>query len=449
MSVSRQIRYGLRHFARESWLSERRADWLQSREFVDHQERARTEDQLLAASLQRAAETIPAYAFLRHRVPSRGVAAFLRENVPIVSKSTLLSHRETYYPRRGSPRPWWSVGKTSGTTGTPLDVFRSFDSTLWEHAFHLQHWRWAGLRKGDRQVVLRGDLVVPVAQRSPPYWFHDVAGRQLFVSSRHLNGGTAAQIGAAIAQFGASHLRAYPSTAFELARWTERLALPLRFRAVVTGSEPLYPSQREFISEVFHANVFDTYGMAERNVFAMQCEQGRMHVNSDYSWVEIVDDAGRATDGEGLLVGTTFRNLVMPLVRYQLSDRARWSCESCPCGRSYPVIEALDGRSEDRLYDLAGNVVSPAVITFAFKGVHHIERAQVAQVAQDRWVVRLVPHAAFGDADRKALQSNFGKLVSPRLNVELAVVEELPCLPSGKFKWVVQEWAGSDLATNT
>jgi phenylacetate-CoA ligase len=440
MSLSHHLKYASRHVVREGRLAEFRAHRLQSTEKWSADRRKVLRDELLHSSLARAAESIPAYSFLRGKVPRTGLTDFIRRNLPIVDKADLIAQRSRYYPRGGQPLPWWSVGKTSGTTGTPLDIFRSLDSTIWEHAFHVQHWRWAGFRMGERQVVLRGDLIVPVTKSRPPYWFHDRLGRQLFVSSRHLNDEAAPHIGAAIAQFGATQLRAYPSTAYELARLTEAHQLPIRFRTVITSSEVLYPIQREGITRVLGGQVFDFYGAAERTAFAAQCEHGNMHLHPDYSFVEIVDARGRPTNEQGFLVGTTFRNLAMPLLRYRLDDLVRWSQTTCPCGRSYPVIEVLGARLGDQVFDLDGVAVSPGVITFAFKGVHNLVKSQVAQVDAKRWVLRVVPGPHFSDADRETLLTNFRTLVSPRLNVEVLLVGALPNPPSGKFKWVVQEW---------
>ena len=392
----------------------------------------------LRRTLERAAEVIPAYADLRGRIPHQGLHDFVR-TLPIVDKAMLRAERERFYPNNGRAHPWWLSGRTSGTTGTPLEIFRSYNSALWEQAFHLQHWNWAGLEPRARQVVLRGDLVVPLARRTPAFWLQDWPGHQLFVSTRHIDRNNLPFIADAIRHFGAAQLRAYPSTAAELARLAEEVGAPIRFDTVITGSEVLYPLQRDLISRAFGARVFDFYGMAERVAFAAECEHGRMHVHPSYSLVEIVDEYGAPTDGEGSVVGTTFHNLAMPLIRYRLNDSARWGREPCPCGRTHPTIEALSGKVEERVYDLDGNVVSPSVITFAFKGVANIERSQVAQVANDKWQVRIVPGRDFNEANGEALLANFRKLVSCRLNVQIALVESIPTLPSGKFKWVSQE----------
>lgn len=438
MTLPLTLQYGARHLFRDLPFVERRSRRMTAQEHEPAALHALRQQAWLRRTLVRASEVLPAYAALRNRVPHDGLHAFLR-TLPLIDKAMLRGERERYYPNAGRARAWWLSGKTSGTTGTPLEIFRSYSSALWEQAFHVQHWRWAGLPPLGRQVVLRGDLVVPVDRRTAPYWVHDWTGRQLFVSSRHLNRTTLPSIAQALRAFGATQLRAYPSAASELARLAEAAGIPIRFDAVITGSEVLYPLQRELIAQVFGARVFDFYGMAERVAFAAECEHGRMHVHPGYSLVEIVDEHGASTDGVGAVVGTTFHNLAMPLLRYRLNDSARWGREPCPCGRTHPTIEALSGKVEERVFDLDGQAVSPSVITFAFKGVAHIERAQVAQVAPDRWLLRIVPGAGFGDADAQALLANFSQLVSSRLNVQIALVEAIPNLPSGKFKWVSQE----------
>ena len=243
-----------------------------------------------------------------------------------------------------------------------------------------------------------------------------------------------------MAEFQPRLLRAYPSTAYELAKMVLEQQLTVRFPLIMTSSERLYPVQRELIERVFGGRVFDLYGMAERVVFAAECEHGRMHVNPEYSVVEIVDSAGHATDGIGHLVGTTLHNLAMPLIRYQLSDTAQWDRRPCPCGRSYPVIHDLTGKVEDDIFDLDGHAVSPSVVTFAFKGVKGIARAQVAQIAAAQWVVRVVPGPDCEAAVADQLLHNFRESVSRRLNIRVDLCAAIANLPNGKFKWVSQEW---------
>jgi len=421
-------------------MARRRAAWLLAHEKDSSSAHSRWVDVALRRTLESAIARLPAYASLRGRLPQHDLARFMRDEVPLLDKPALRKGREAYYPRAGRPLPWWALGKTSGTSGMPLEVFRSFDSVLWEQAFAYQHWAWAGQEAGDRQVVLRGDVVVPAAQTHGPFWVEDKWGNSLYVSTRHVCEQHAAAIAGALESYQGKMLRAYPSAAFELAKLTLARGLPIRFKSVQTSSEGLHPLQRQTIEAAFGAQVFDLYGMAERVAFGMECEHGRMHLNPFYSHVEILDSAGQPTDGLGQIVGTTLLNQVMPLLRYRLSDLGRWDPSPCPCGRNYPVIKVETAKLEDQVFDLDGNAVSPSVITFAFKGVAGIAKSQVAQIAADQWELRLVPASDFNDACVQQLLANFCTLVSPRLNASIRLCTEIPNLPSGKFKWVVQEW---------
>jgi phenylacetate-CoA ligase len=396
--------------------------------------------QRLHASLQRAIAVLPHYAHLDADFAVTEVADALRQ-FPIIDKATLLDHPATLYPHGGVKKFWEALGKTSGTTGTPLTVFRSPRSVLYEHAFIQRHWTWGGFHAGMKRATLRGDLVVPVARRQPPYWFYNRYNNQLLLSSRHLNADCVDALIDKLAAFAPAMLQAYPSTAYTLAGWLARRGRRLRIPVVFTASEPLYPHQRAAILAHLGERIMDMYGQAERVAFATECEHGGLHLNSDYSHVEIVDAAGQPTTGPGFIVGTTFHNDAQPLVRYRLSDRSAWLRTACPCGRVFPLVEAVSGKYEDRIAGGAGQEVSPSVLTFAFKGVQHIRRSQVAQVGPARWEVRVVPDPQFGAAERCQLIDNIHQLVDPDVQVEVVLRDALPETAAGKFRWVVNETA--------
>ena len=386
------------------------------------------------------ARRIPAYAAAAKAAPAQNRLSYLRERFPIIDKASLLDRRTDFFPDGKAPTLRSMVAATSGTTGTPLDVYRSFGSILWEEAFHLQHWHWAGWKRGQRQSVLRGDIVVPVDRREPPFWFKDSAGGQLVLSTRHVDRRTAPLMAEELKRFSATQLRAYPSAAYELANHMQEAGVTAHFNSVITGSEMLYDFQRRRIESVFHCKVFDFYSMAERVAFAAECERGRMHVNPEYGVLEIVDDRGNPTDEEGTIVGTSLHNSLVPLIRYRMNDTARWSREPCPCGRTYPVIEKISGRLADQLYDLDGRAVNPTVIGFAFDGMRNIRKAQVVQSTADRWSIRIVPGPGYSAADGQRVLDKLAIDVSSRVIAEIAIVDDIPALPNGKYQWVVQSY---------
>jgi phenylacetate-CoA ligase len=438
-----EARFGSRFLLRENGLCAVNVASLRRHEAMTTGDIAALQRAALHRTLVAAIAKLPLYRRYPVRFPAEQSVDMLRQHFPIIGKEDLLQHRDKLYPNGGRPRPWHAIGKTSGTTGTPLSVLRSPWSVLMENAFLRRHWAWGGYRHGMPRATLRGDLVVPVDRARPPFWFWNRYDNQLLISSRHLKESCVDAIIDELERFAPRMLQAYPSTAFTLAQFMALRGRRLRIPVVFTASEPLYPHQREAILERLGTKVMDMYGMAERVAFATECEHGSLHVNPDYSFVELVDDAGQPARDEGYLVGTTFHNLAMPLVRYRLSDRTRWVAGGCRCGRPFPVIAPVAGKWEDRIYGSDGAFVSPSVLTFAFKGVQNVRKSQVAQVGPGRWEIRLVPAPAFGVDDRRKLVDNIHELVDARVRVDVALRDDIPGMASGKFRWVVNEWSGA------
>jgi phenylacetate-CoA ligase len=438
-----ELRYGRRFLLRDNIVCRRRVRRLIEHERLSADELCRITDAMLLRTLRHAVRRLPAYRAIPVSCGVADVRHWLRERLPIIGRDDLLSRSSELYPYAGKSRPWITIGKTSGTSGTPLTVFRSVDSVLWEQAFIERHLSWCGYEAGMRRAYLRGDLVVPAERDVPPFWFYNRYNRQLIVSSRHLYEPYIASIAEAFDRFAPRVLQAYPSTAYELASYLERHDQYLSIPYVYTSSEPLYPHQREVIERRLRARVMDHYGMAERIAFASECEYGNLHLNSDYSYVELVDEQGRPALGEGFIVGTTFYNAVMPLVRYRVSDRTKWRSGTCACGRPYPMIEPVTGKYEDAVFGSRGQPISPSVVTFAFKGLAHIKQSQVAQVDDGHWEIRVVPLPGYDAEVREQLILNIRQWVDPDLHVQIIEVTEIPRTTSAKYKWIVNESHGT------
>ena len=434
-----EVKYGLRFLVRDTLQSERRIQTLLAHERLPARQQDAVTNQLLTDTLRAAIRRIPRYRAIKAGFDATKVREVLANHFPVIDKYDLTDRPMEYYPYGSTPRPWTIVGRTSGTSGTPLHVFRSLESVLWENAIVERHFRWSGYRPGMPRAYLRGDLIVPIERTTPPYWFLNRYSNQLIISSRHLRADCVDDIVRMLDRFAPFMMEAYPSTAYELALLLEKRNTALRIPYLFTGSEPLYPHQRELIEARLATAVLDHYGMAERIAYATECEHGSLHVNSDYSYVEIVDEAGNPTDGEGYVVGTTFHNRLMPLVRYRMSDRTRWRRADCACGRTYPVIEPVSGKYEDTLFGSQGQRISPSVVTFAFKSLRGIKYSQVAQTGAGIWEIRVVPEASFGEAERERLIENVKHLVDPGIHVVVREVAEIARTSAHKYRWIVNE----------
>lgn len=440
MEIKKELRSAARSLVRGNYMSRHLDMKLRLNEKMNPAEIDSYQKRCLKQTLEHATRHLPFYGHLSGYIDAKDAKKVLFEQFPIIDKQTLLANPATLYPHGGRRRPWETLGKTSGTTGTPLTIVRSLESVVAEQAFIKRQWRWVGFNRESTRVTMRGDMVVPTSRTTTPFWFWNRFDNQLLVSSRHLQEPFFDAIINRVQDLAPFALEAYPSTAYIFAQLLENRGLYLDIPWTFTASEPLYDHQKQLVSERLRTNILEMYGMAERVAFATTCEEGSLHVNPDYSYVEIVDEEGMPTDEEGYVVGTTFHNDAMPLVRYRLSDRTRWRRSECSCGRWFPTIEQVTGKHEDQITGSSGAPVSPSVLTFAFKGVRNVMKSQVAQVGRNRWEVRIVPGASYSLVDGEKLVANIHDLVDRDITVDIDVRSDIPATSAGKFRWVVNEW---------
>ena len=123
----------------------------------------------------------------------------------------------------------------------------------------------------------------------------------------------------------------------------------------VIGSERWSEKMRRNISEKLGIELYDIYGLTEiyGPGIGINCEHNTgMHIWDDYLYLEIIDPVtGQPVpDGEeGEIVITTLVKEGAPLIRYRTHDLSRIIPGKCPCGRSYPRIDTIKGRTDDMM----------------------------------------------------------------------------------------------------
>jgi phenylacetate-CoA ligase len=149
-------------------------------------------------------------------------------------------------------------------------------------------------------------------------------------------------------------LSAYASTAALLAERQLAGALRISPRVVATGAEVRTPEMEERMVAAWGRAPFDFYNASESGaLLAAECNRhAGLHLFEDLAQVEVVDDEYRPVPagepGSRVLLTNLF-NRTQPLIRYELNDLVSLSPDPCPCGRPFPLLEAVDGRSDDLL----------------------------------------------------------------------------------------------------
>jgi phenylacetate-CoA ligase len=277
----------------------------------------------------------------------RGVEDLQR--LPLVTKQQ--ARELTGMTRENPPRCGRIIWhKTSGSTGEPFGVARSWHEERFLTAVRSVLLRELGFRAHLRQARIR----VP-----PEFdWLDDRPLRLLnrlglFRSRIFSCYEPPDVIWKQLSGYKPEILMGYSETVARVARFgLDSGRRAIRPRLVLVGGELCTALMRRQISEAFGSPVYDTYATTEFNLIAWTCpESGLLHICDPTVVVEVVNDAGeQAGEGEsGRIVVTALHSRVMPFVRFVLGDRVAKGPAPCPCGAPYATLQSVDGREIDRL----------------------------------------------------------------------------------------------------
>jgi len=269
--------------------------------------------------------------------------------------------------------------------------------------------------------------------------------RTKFLNSLDIRNSTAKSFAKVIASSDPSLIISYPSVLGMIARNMD--ATPPSVRGIIVGSETITPNVARDIEESFARRAFNRYGLSEFGGVLMQdCDlhQG-LHLNSELAVVEVLDSDGErvAENERGRLVITGLRNFVMPLIRYDAGDIGVAGGE-CACGRGFPVVSDVVGRTSDVVRGKNGDEISSFLLLNAlhYYGffAEFIAEFQFVDKAPGKVGLRIVPTQRFLDNPTKNGAYIEGRLerTLPILDFEVEIRDELRREESGKQNLVVR-----------
>jgi len=409
-----------------------RQQWLSSSELRSIQDAA------VRRTVEFAAREVPYYRelFAREhiRVESIQTAADLRI-LPLLDKATV--QREGARMRPDRSRVEGHPHATGGTTGRPVPYWVSSSAIQFNYAtYEARFRRWAGVALGDRMVSINGKPIIPLAQSGPPYWRHNLAFNQLYVSAYHLSDANLPSIVERIAKFAPRVIVAYVSAVHRLARFINDrgLAGTIRPTAILVSSETLFDWQRADLEAAFACKVYNGYSLGEPVCFVSECKEGSLHESPEFGVIEYVP----LEDGTHEIVATGLINEAMPMLRYRTGDTATPGTGApCPCGRGLPTVSQIAGRVDEVVVTPEGTSVGPAALSLAFQGVQNLRESQIVQDSPAAITVKLCVTPSYTPSDETFLIAELRKRLGTRLRIELDYVAAVPRTVSGKQRLVV------------
>ena len=217
----------------------------------------------------------------------------------------------------------------------------------------------------------------------------------------------------------------------------------IKLKKGVIGSERWSDAKRKYIADALGIELYDIYGLTEiyGPGIGINCpDQTGMHIFDDYLYTEIIDPkTGEVLpDGEeGEIVITTLVKEGAPLIRFRTHDLSRIIPGECTCGRHYPRLETIKGRSDD-MFKVHGVNLFPSQVEEVLGMVDGVSSEYKIDIAHDESVNRdiiMVTAEAEGRVDFAQTAEKIRQLFKSRLNVTpKVVVIALNTLPRSEKK---------------
>lgn len=344
-------------------------------------------------------------------------------------------------------REWLSApATTGGTSGVPLKVLRSLEAIVFEQASIDNVIQGLGVdARTVRTAVLRGDNPKDIVVSPNPESDIIAGGRILSMSANAVTHTSAEHIANTLEKFGPQLLCAYPSALETLSRYLRDSNRRLHIPCILTSSEVVRRDAWLLNEEMLGGKLADYYGQAERVAYAFAYAPREYRFQYRYSRVEFIpyDGPALARDSEHSIyeiVGTTFWNALLPVVRYRTGDLIRvpasWGeAELEELALGLRSFEGVLGRQQEVV--LCPNAVRVTGLGMVPNDVRNVLRMQLVQEDFESARIFVLPTASFNTDDAEVLMANARARIPEHVNVTVEIAKRLEHTPRGKTPLVV------------
>lgn len=367
------------------------------------------------------------------------------EKLPYIDKNTVQQYADEFLPRQMSEPK--IERKTGGSTGNKLKIYYNAAALDVTAAVVVRCLEWTGKKIGDREIHFSSNVNLHIPWRdSFREWAKCMALHRKNIVLDILSPQDYEKVLSELRRFHAVVVQGFPSIGFALAVYAEKTGQNVRgiFSVYESTGERLFDFQREKIESVFGCKVFNRYGNAEFGIIAYECkEHNGMHIQSDVVYAESPVIAGMSE-----IVVTTLTNKMMPLIRYRTGDLGVVTEEMCKCGLPYPRIINMEGRIHDFIYMDEEIILSTTYLLDLLDKYGGFKDFQVFYDNDGkRLEFYLLPEDDLQLDKLRAFQQDLFYIAKGKVAVDIHLMPELKLLPSGKFRYVLNENVIYDIAS--
>jgi phenylacetate-CoA ligase len=322
---------------------------------------------------------------------------------------------------------------TSGSTGIPLQLARSWDDQEYGAALKYRSNSWCGWNYWNKSVWLVSDTRRIKELDSLKGRIILAIQRKLVINTKNITKENMFDWVNQIKKYKPDFLYGYSSIINEFARFIMENNITVSgVNGVISTAETL--RNRDLISQAFNAPVYDQYGSSEIFCTAHECIKGNMHFNIDEILVEFADISDSSEIKK--MICTPLYLYGMPLLRYDIQDSAIPVVSKCDCGLPYPIIDLKVGRLSDNLISDKGKLVSGVTLSwYLTDATHKIEQYQIIQEKFNDFVVKMVCPPEYRDNNENEIRILLSEMLEMNnFNIKFEYLNQIPPGKNGKYR---------------
>lgn len=283
---------------------------------------------------------------------------------PIVTKEMIRSHVDEF---EGAMKI-----NTGGTSGEPFSFFIDKDAFAreWAHMHYI--WSLKGYTKTDIKITLRGKNL------GNKNIIYNPVHNEFVINTYKSIESFKSELIELFGKHKIKYVHGYPSAIYEffkeldgLLNNTERNIVRNNIVSCLFGSEFPMPYMVDYLQHIWGLDYISWYGHSEMAILAYD-EEKKNHYKPLMTY-------GYAEVEENKLLGTSYNNFDMPLIRYDTGDRVEGKKDKNGLLEYFSIKE---GREGDYIVDKSGKKIPLTALIF---GRHHkmFDIADFIQVGQD------------------------------------------------------------------
>ncbi len=380
--------------------------------------------------LYHASTTVPFY----EQIPEN---SFVLQDFPIIDKQTV---RENFTNFRSQTHlnGYNHAVTTSGSTGKPFKILHNKDKRNRNIADTNFFAGRAGFSIGSKLFYLR--------LWDKQYKKNRLLTRIQNIAAYSVDDLTQANLAKLVEEMESDKsnksILAYTSALDTVSKFVEeQVGRPLdcKFNSIISIAEALNPDVKKRVQTYLGAEVVSRYSNSENGILAQQRvndTSGIFEINWASYHIELLDlnEDKPVNRGEvGRIVITDFFNYSMPMIRYDTGDVGVMEFDT---KSQAMVFSKIDGRKMDMFTNTRGQYISSHIIhhILQFNG---IEQFQFIEEENGEYTIKLKVSAKFDQNDENRIREQYLEYFGDDAIIRIIYVDDIPLLPSGKRKLVV------------